>query len=124
MFDLPLRNSNSVPIQQLENRGPIWVKLRSLSAKLGSPFCPQQRASSARPLRSEKCQEATSRNPGSGGCRSAVALAVKIARRQSVEPPTQGTLSGRGAVYHWKSPTPGIGARRLGIVWPTCHAVG
>src|SRR5258705_12138202 len=32
------------------------VKLRSLSAQLGSPLCPQQRASSARPIRSEKCQ--------------------------------------------------------------------
>src|SRR6266481_1762229 len=31
------------------------TKLRSLSAQLRSPLCPQQRASSARPVRSEKC---------------------------------------------------------------------
>jgi hypothetical protein len=31
------------------------TKLRSLSAQLGSPLCPQQRASSARPVRSERC---------------------------------------------------------------------
>ena len=32
---------------------PFRIKLRSLSAQLGSPLCPQQRASSARPARCE-----------------------------------------------------------------------
>src|SRR5881397_3793144 len=39
--------------------GLLRVKLRSLSAQLGSPLCPQQRASSARPVGSEKCHTPT-----------------------------------------------------------------
>src|SRR5258707_5538269 len=35
-----------------------WVKLRRLSAQLGSPLCPST-ASSARPVRSQKCHNQT-----------------------------------------------------------------
>jgi hypothetical protein len=40
--------------------GLIWVKLRSLSAQLRSPFCSPERTSPVRAVRSEKCQQATS----------------------------------------------------------------
>jgi hypothetical protein len=38
------------------SKGLLWVKLRSLSAQLGSPLYPQEQTSPAGPVRSEKCQ--------------------------------------------------------------------
>jgi hypothetical protein len=44
---------------------PRWVKLRSLSAQLGSPLYPQEQTSPAGPVRSEKCHRRTKDRPRS-----------------------------------------------------------
>ena len=56
-----MRNGTQPASKTERARCLSWVKLRSLSAQLGSPLCSHERTSPVRAVRSEKCQKETSR---------------------------------------------------------------